>query len=152
MRTSLWMLSLWMLTSLFAAVTPNFTGDWKLVVEKSDFGGRSSPSSATLKIDHRDPSLKVTRVLKTNDREIIADNVYSTDGKETANALPGGRVIKSQARWSGSTLVIETPVTLNCNRFSIVWKWSLSPDVGTLTTVRDFGDGSGTQTEVYERK
>jgi hypothetical protein len=39
---------------------PDFTGDWKLNVGKSDFGQRPGPLRASMKVSHRDPALHIT--------------------------------------------------------------------------------------------
>jgi len=60
--------------------------------------------------------------------------------------------MRNLAKWEDSALLIETPVTLNGNHFSMIWKWVLSPDGKTLATVRTFAPGEQPQTEVDETK
>ena len=148
-----------------AADRPDFSGQWNLNIVKSDFGGRKpTPIGSVLKVDHEDPVLKVIRTIATETGVLTTEVVYSTDGKETTNKLtaalfpdgrrelPPGREVKNTTRWDGTALVIETPVSLSGNNFTIKWTWSLSGDGKILTTVRTFATGERPQTEVYERK
>ena len=47
-------------TSLLGAGVVNTSGTWKLNVEKSDYGKRPKPKDITVKIEHKEPSLKYT--------------------------------------------------------------------------------------------
>lgn len=131
-----------------AAEKPNFTGEWKLNVSKSDFAGKTAPASAVLQIDHRDPSLKIVRTVVSNYGQLTTETFYSTDGKETMNNLPGGNEMRATAKWDGSGLLIETKTNSN---LTIKWKWTMSQDGKTITAVREFPGAEGAQIEVYER-
>jgi hypothetical protein len=137
-----------------AADKPDFSGEWKLNVGKSDFGGRKpTPTVAILKIEHKDPVLKITRTIVTDNGQLTTEAIYSTDGTETTNKLPGGGEMKNTAKWVDSALLIETPVRLSGKEaFSIKWKWILSEDGRTLATVRTFAPGEPPQSEVYEKQ
>jgi hypothetical protein len=156
---------LYLTASSVAADRPDFSGVWNLNIVKSDFGGRKpTPIGAVLKIDHKDPVLTVTRTIATETGVLTTELLYSTDGKETTNKLSGGlfpdgrrelppgREMRNTAKWDDSALLIETPVSLGGNNFSIKWKWILSEDGKTLATVRTFAPGERPQTEVYEKK
>src|SRR5439155_20500723 len=158
------LVSLCLTSAITAADKPDFSGEWNLNIVKSDSGGRKpTPIGSVLKIDHKDPVLKVTRTIATDKGVLTTDVVYSTDGKETTNKLtaalgpegrrdlPPGREMKNTTRWEDAALVIETPVSLSGANFSIKWKWSLSEDGKTLFTVRTFAPGERPQIEVYEK-
>jgi hypothetical protein len=121
-------------------------------VGKSDFGQRPAPVRASMKVAHKDPALNITRTLATGHGELTTQTVYSTDGKETTNKNPGGPEMKNTAKWDGSALLIETPVRAGESSFTIRWKWTLSDDGKTLSTVRTFAPGEPAQTEVYEKQ
>src|SRR5882724_2059958 len=119
------LVSLYLTSATIAADKPDFSGEWNLNIVKSDFGGRKpTPIGAVLKIDHKDPVLRVTRTIATETGVLTTEVVYSTDGKETTNKLtaalfpdgrrelPPGREMKNTARWDDTALVIETPVSL----------------------------------------
>ena len=159
------LVSLCLTSATMAADRPDFSGEWNLNIVKSDFGAyRPTPVGSVLKIDHKDPILKVTRTIATDKGVITTESVYSTDGKETTNKgyaalgpdgvrqTPRGLQMKNAAKWDDSALVIETPISSNGANFKIQWKWILSADGKTLSTVRTFAQGEQPQTEVYVKK
>ena len=48
--------------SAMAAGKPDFSGEWKLNIDKSNFGPIPPPTSLTQTVDHKDPALNVTTV------------------------------------------------------------------------------------------
>jgi hypothetical protein len=146
------MLALCTAEAAIAADKPDFTGEWTLNIAKSDFADKPEPVSSVLKIDHKDPSLKLIRFIVTDDGEITTETLYSTDGKEIPNKGPDGRDRKTVAKWDGSTLVIETPSKVNGLEFTIKWKWTLLEDGKTLSTVRTFAPRDPAMKEIYEKK
>ncbi len=73
--------------SLIAQSKPNFSGECKLNIEKSDFGPMPPPSSRTDKIDHKEPGLKVPFAQVTEQGDMNGDFNYTTDGKECTNEM-----------------------------------------------------------------
>ena len=90
-----------------AAGKPDFTGEWKLNIDKSDFGPMPPPSSQTQKIDHKDPVLKITTAQSGADGDYTTDATYTTDGKEAKNNMRGADT-KSICKWDGDVLVMDT--------------------------------------------
>lgn len=131
---------------------PNFTGEWRLDAQASDFAGRPGPTQSVLNIEHKEPVIRLTRTLITAGGNATIEARYLTDGKETTNKVPGGRDLKNYAKWDGSGVLITTPLTFGCSLFSIQWRWTLSADGKTLTAVRTFGSGEAPQTEIYRRE
>lgn len=103
---------------------PDFTGEWKLNLERSDFADKPVPGAAAMKVVHKDPSLVVTRTIDTGNGEVISQISYSTDGKETINKLQNGSEVRNRATWEGGSLTIESPVEMNGQKFVIHWKWT----------------------------
>src|SRR5579862_9252133 len=86
---------------------PNFSGEWTADTDKSNFGPMPPPSALTMKIDHADPSVTVTRSTSGGPQgDQTLEYKYSTDGKETTNQLMGAPV-KTVANWDGNALVIK---------------------------------------------
>ena len=66
-----------------SAEVSNFSGTWKLNVEKSDSGKRPKPKDATLTIEHKDPSIKFSITgTAGNGKPMKIEFSGSVDGKE----------------------------------------------------------------------
>jgi hypothetical protein len=128
--------------ALPALAKPNFSGDWKVNVSKSDFGQMPAPSSMTGKITHQDPSLKVAIKQSGERGDFEYEMSYSTDGKETTNEIRDN-TMKSTAKWDGDVLVIDTKGSFGGNDVTIQDKMSLSADGKTLTLKRHFSSSMG---------
>ncbi len=115
-----------------AQAKPNFTGDWKLNSEKSDFGPMPPPDSMSLKIDHEDPNLKVATTQSGAQGEMSYEAKYTTDGKESTNTI-GPMEAKSIANWEGDNLLINTKLAGNGMDLELKSKWTLSEDGKHLT-------------------
>jgi hypothetical protein len=115
-----------------AQAKPNFSGDWKLNVDKSDFGPMPPPTTMTQKIDHADPDLKVSTSQSGPQGDISYDAKYTTDGKECTNTV-GPMEAKSTVTWDGDDLAVTTDLDANGMQIKIKGKWSLSADGKTLT-------------------
>ncbi len=113
---------------------PNFTGAWKLNIEKSEFGPMPPPTSMNLKIDHTDPDLKVATAQSGAQGDMNYELKYNTEGKETTNTI-GPMEAKSTATWEGDDLAINTKVDANGVEVGLKGKWTLSADGKTLTEV-----------------
>lgn len=115
-----------------AAAKPNFSGDWKLNVDKSDFGPMPPPTSQTMKIQHDDPNLKVTTQRSSAQGDDTNDAKYTTDGKEAVNTIQGQET-KTTANWDGDNLVMNTKLDFQGNAITISRKWTMSEDGKSLT-------------------
>jgi hypothetical protein len=123
-------------TLALAADKPNFSGDWSLDVDKSNFGPMPGPATMTRKVDHSDPAMKVTEATTGGPQgdQTLTMN-YSTDGKETTNELMGAPV-KATASWDGSALMIKMAANFGGTDITITDKWTLSADGKVLTDLR----------------
>jgi hypothetical protein len=110
----------------------NYSGTWKLNVDKSDFGPLPPSNSRTDIIEHSEPALKDT--VSDDGAQGKQDYVLkiTTDGKEAVNNA-GGLDTKSTASWSGSNLVVDTKLSFQGTDVAIKTAWVLSPDGKTLT-------------------
>jgi hypothetical protein len=121
---------------------PNFSGDWKLNVEKSDFGPMPPPTTLTMKVDHTDPEVKVTTAMSGAQGDMTVDATYNTEGKETTNQF-GPMQSKSTANWEGDDLVVNTKLDANGTEITIKGKWTLSADGKTLTQASHINSPQG---------
>lgn len=112
---------------------PNFTGEWRMDAEKSDFGKFPAPTYIARNVVQKDPELVVDTTQRAANGEQTAHVVYRTDGVETKNQLSTGEGI-SHAFWDGNELVIRTTMT-NRSGVDVLMeeRWSLSADRQTLT-------------------
>jgi hypothetical protein len=86
---------------------PDFSGTWKLDLEKSMFAPIPAPESMMRTVNHKDPDISVQQTLTGPEMDMRFK--YSTDGKETPNNFMGTD-FKSKANWDGKTLVIRNDV------------------------------------------
>ena len=125
-----------------AQAKPNFSGEWKLNVSKSDFGQMPAPTSMTQKITHNDPELKIAVSQVSERGEMNYEAAYTTDGKECINQR-GNFEVKSVLKWDGDTLTVTSKMDFQGNPVTISDKWTLSEDGKTLTINRHFSSSMG---------
>jgi hypothetical protein len=82
-----------------ASDKPDFSGNWKLDLEKSLFGAMPPPAAMTRTIEQKGPDIIVKQIITGPDMDVAFK--YSTDGKETANSFMGTD-FKSKASWEGT--------------------------------------------------
>lgn len=128
----------------------DFTGTWLLDTAKSNVGSSATPDQP-LKISHRDPEFRITRLVASNGQVNGRDFVYYTDGRGETNPTivflstgtdmnPQGHdkdVTKSKTTWSSNKLVTRSTVRSLIGgqvlEFEIIDEWKLSTDAKTLT-------------------
>ena len=121
-----------LILAVSAMAAPNFSGDWKLNLSKSEYGQVPAPESVVRSIKHQDPVLEISTHQKGQAGDVMNSLKYTTDGKECTNTTQTGEV-KGTAKWDGNKLVISS--TRKIQTFDITSKetWSLSDDGKTLT-------------------
>jgi hypothetical protein len=117
-----------------AADKPNFSGNWKLDIDKSTFGPIPPPTSMTRKIDHSDPAVTVEEAMSGAQGDQNSTRKYATDGKETTNQFMG-QDVKSTGVWDGSALKLTTKADFGGTEVTLVDKWTLSDDGKVFTDV-----------------
>lgn len=130
-RSFLTVLAVAFATASVAAAKPNFTGEWKLNVQKSEFGPIPPPTSSTLKIAHADPDLKMSVKQSGEQGDMEFEATYSTDGKETSNTI-GPMQTKSTAVWEADVLAVNTKLDAGGTEVKFSQKWTLSEDGKTM--------------------
>jgi hypothetical protein len=126
-------LSLCFALAALAADKPDFTGNWKLNVSKSDLGQMPAPDKWEMKVEHKEPALKSVTTSVGQMGERVMEANYKTDGTETTNKGFGNSETKSTAKWDGSILAIATQAEFQGNKMEINSRWSLAADGKTLT-------------------
>ena len=114
-----------------AAAVPNFTGEWKLNLAKSDYGPiqQFAPEFMTRTVKHDDPVFQISTHQKGAAGELSTQEKYTTDGKPAEN-----KDSKGSAKWDGDKLVIDSVREANGAEIKTHQIWSLSADGKTLTS------------------
>lgn len=121
--------------SAFAAGKPDFSGTWKMNIEKSEFGPIPKPNKFESKIQHKDPELKINTVQAGEHGEMTTDVLFMTDGNETTNKIGAGEM-KSKAKWDGKILIIDSKMDFQGTEVSISEKWDIAEDGKSMTIDR----------------
>jgi hypothetical protein len=135
-----------------AAGLPDFSGNWKLNTEKSDFGPMPKPEKVEYVIAHKDPQLNVKSTAVTQMGEVSNEVKITTDGKEFTNTLHG-QEIKGTAKWEGKVLVVTQRINMQGTELVVVQKWTMSEDGKNITQEVSFSGPQGElkQTAVLDK-
>ena len=104
---------------------PNFSGEWKLNLAKSDFGVLPPPSSIRRTITHAEPNLTIVEDQRSDFGDVSNTRKYITDGTPTTFTSQGAEV-KSSATWDDNVLVVVSKVEAAGIAFND--RMMLSPD------------------------
>src|SRR5258708_10163780 len=134
MRSLLILLALLALPLLAAdGSKPDFTGDWKMNADQSDFGQLPRPLAYERRIDHKDPNIRMVarQSTQTGEQTVVAS--MRTDGVQTTNATRTGDT-KTTGRWQGRDLELTTTKQVDGGEAVTHEIWSLSCDGKTMTS------------------
>jgi hypothetical protein len=149
------------ITGLFLALTfaalafpqtkPNFTGTWKLIPAKSDFGPMPPPESQTAVIAHDDPAFKMN-VSGNGPMKMDYNLEGATDGKEMTIKM-GPREAKVTVAWEGPAVVANFKININEQDVTMKATLTLADDGKTLNMVNHIAMAMGEfdQKMVYEK-
>jgi len=115
-----------------AQAAPNFSGEWKMNIAKSDFGPLPAPAVLTRTIKHHDPALEIATYQKGARGEVNSELKYTTDGKPCVNKVAGGEA-KGTAEWNGDSLLIESERDFQGTPITSKEIWTVSDGGKTLT-------------------
>ncbi|MGZ4815579.1 MAG: hypothetical protein ACXVZV_09235 [Terriglobales bacterium] len=155
MRIRLLLVSVVLIAICFAAETPNFSGIWKMDLEKSDFGPQTPPQSAEYVVRHVGAtiSFNYTQDGKTTRVDLTPDN------QERITSTTTDTAVWTKAYWSGGVLVIESRERKRYGaqaNVGVSWtsRWSLSPDGQELVIERQIHtvDGDIAQKVVCDKQ
>ena len=88
--------------ALFGAAHPNFSGKWKLNVEKSEMGS-AGITALVVDVNHKDPVFTYTARGNAGGQDFEQTETFTTDGKSSRDSQ-GANVT---SHWEGATLVFE---------------------------------------------
>jgi hypothetical protein len=112
---------------------PNFSGEWKMNVDKSDFGQLPRPLAYQRNIEHKDPVIRMVARQSTQMGEQTVVATMRTDGVQTTNPSRTGDT-KTTGRWLGRDIELTTTKQVEGGEAVTRETWSLSADGKTLTS------------------
>ncbi len=133
---------------------PNFSGQWKLNLDQSNFGPVGKPDSAGYRIQHNGANLQLDY---TVDGKTVHAEV-TTDGQEQVTDSTPDYEILTRAYWAGPVLVFEARDKARPAHESRGYKWTsrwnLSDDGKTLAILKHFTTPQGEfdQKLVFEKQ
>ncbi|MBX9603979.1 MAG: hypothetical protein K2X35_23435 [Bryobacteraceae bacterium] len=125
-----------------AMAKPNFTGEWKIDADKSNFGPMPPPDKFIRTIKHSDPDLEMTTDQAGAQGEDKNTAKYKTDGTDVVNQLRGTDV-KGKASWDGDKLKISNTLDFGGTEVKLDEIWTLSADGKVLTTLYKINSPQG---------
>ena len=127
------------------AAHADFSGRWRMVKDKCDFGGFSVPDMIVRQIEQKNTTLNVHTVQTKAGKTTTADVSYFTDGTEASNVI-SGREATSKAFWDGTALMVRTNTKDSKGDDLIIEdRWELSDDKQTLTNTSHITTDKGSE-------
>jgi hypothetical protein len=141
----------------------NFTGTWTFNESKSILGDAQGPrmEAKTLVVTQQGNEILVKRTSTGFDgNEMVQDEKYTLDGKESVNAGMMDSKVKSILTWSADkkeltfAKVISFTMDGQAQEMKSTEKWSLSPDSKTMTLKSSMNSPMGDMntTLAYDKK
>jgi hypothetical protein len=142
--------------TLFGADTkPDFTGEWRLNRDRSDFGLVPGPDRRTDVIRHSLSKLHLESKQARGQRESTGEWDCVIDGSPCTVTLRGPALrLATRVRWDGAVLVFESEGELNGEQVRMSDRWTLSADGKEITIARRLSSPAGEthQTLVLEKQ
>jgi len=136
---------LFVAAALFAEDHPNFTGKWKLNIQRSETAG-SGLTELVVDVNHKDPVFKYTVKGSAGGQQFEESEAFTTDGKPSRDSH--GVLVK--ASWDGPSLVAVG--TADDGSMVYLSKLTLSDDGKTITRVFTQKDDPQQRHEIYEKQ
>ncbi len=124
---------------------PNFSGKWKLNVQKSEAAG-SGLTELVVDVDHKDPVFKYAVKGMAGGQQIEQSESFTTDGKPSHDS----QGLTVTASWDGSALVAVG--TAGDGSMVYVSRLTLSDDGKIITRVFTQKDDPQQRHEIYEKQ
>lgn len=121
---------------------PNFSGSWKMNVDKSDFGPIPKPTRFERVITQQDNEVTAKTTQAGEQGERTTELKYKLNGSESVNKI-GGQDVKSVAAWEGSNIVVRSKREIQGMEISQVETWALSADGKVVTVSNDIDTPQG---------
>jgi hypothetical protein len=128
---------------------PNFTGNWKLNNDKSNFGPLQAPRSATVRVQHKDPDFKID-FRQDEEKAALACTTDGNEHKECTGIILGIAVpvtVASKVVWEGGALIFVSKGEFNGAHVQVRDRWTLSEDGKTTTIHRHAASSTAGETD-----
>ncbi|MBX9599490.1 MAG: hypothetical protein K2X35_00745 [Bryobacteraceae bacterium] len=132
MTRKLFLAALVLCPVVMASGQPDFSGEWKLNLQKSDFGQMSPPDKWVRRVVHREPQFELASVQTRGGTDATWEAKLKTDGSKQTFPMAGAQATGS-LKWDGAVLVLDTHRQTDQGDIYQTERWSLSPDGKTLT-------------------
>jgi hypothetical protein len=134
---------------LYSQAKPNFTGNWKLNLEKSNFGEGGGPESLTVAIEHKNDVFKYIAEGEANGQSFREEVELPIDGKDH----PGPNGTSMMMQWEGSAIAFA----LKNDAGDVIQHGTIELSADGKTTTRSVlqkgDDGSeNKRVEVYDKQ
>ncbi len=116
----------------WAQAKPNFSGEWRMNPDKTDYGTMAKPEKMTRKIEHTDPDLRIVSTQSGPRGEIRSELKLVIDGKEQVVRV-GNIEIKTTPHWDGAVLRIDSKRPFQTGEILMQERWTLAEDGKSLT-------------------
>jgi len=132
---------------------PNFSGVWKLNVDKSDFGPLPGPDSETDTIEHNEPNIKLAVSQQGGQGKQEYQFEMAINGKEQAIKM-GPRDVKTTAQWEGSALVVNAKLMFQDMEVTMKQVYTMAPGGKTVNVNVHLASsmGEADQKMVFEKQ
>ena len=120
--------------SLFAADKPDFSGNWTMNKDKSDFGPmppQMTPEKLSRKITQKEDDLKATTTQTGSRGEMTSELEYMIGKSGKVKSQMGESEVSP--KWDGSTLVVASKRETPNGTFEIEERWELAADKKSFT-------------------
>jgi len=115
---------------------PDFTGVWKLNLQKSKLQV-PAPESGVFRIEHREPSFKLSRTFIRDGKEDTWGIGLTTDGKEVVQEEKS-ETFRGRLTWVGSDLFLDSTISMGTRTATNKVTYHLSEDSRILTAAESF--------------
>ena len=134
---------------------PNFSGTWKLTLQKSDLG-QFAPTSETDTITQTADELKIEVASESQRGKRDTTTTAKLDGTDTPNPAAANsvfQILSTKATWQGSSLVITQTTSFQDSKGTMTATYTLSDDGKTLTktTHAVFNENAFDSKSVYDK-
>jgi hypothetical protein len=149
MRNFAFVLALVLFSSVAIGQKVNYSGEWKLNEAKSELGAEFSLAPASITIKHTKKTLDMKIVNVWVGQEIVNDQHYTLDGKETENIGFAESVTKSTAVVNKETKAIKIATNGSAEGMDFTLTQVISLKDGNLVVEAEAAADMGELIETY---